>query len=342
MYIYLSFKHIINLYLLRTSVFAFNGSAASFADLAASMQGALDENLIRLDSDQLTGEIRRAEIDGHLSVIDWTLNLKEGCTFRNQFVPDPEGWSHLLTYFFDPAYPAITFRAPDQPGFISGTPTLLILAKASELEFSYPPASNIRCISIALTERWLQKQTSNIKSYRPAGDALLLALRNVTCRPLSRGELFFAKELYNEFHGPAHSLLIRTHVYNLLAVLYRHLNLQGRNAERRRENPVIWQVEKELLQHLHTAPPSIDDLARKFFLSASTLQRHFKSVFGMNAYEYYLRKKMDEAKKLLRSGQSVNTVSYALGYESVSHFIRIFKKMVGENPGRYKKISGFL
>jgi AraC-like DNA-binding protein len=324
------------------AVFTFNGSADSLAEFAASVQGRLEGDLVRIDRKELSGDVRRATIDNGLSVINCTLTTREACTFRNKFI-SPEGERcYLLTYFFEPAYSSIVCLGESRQIFTGSAPALLIMARTADLEFNYPAGVSIRCVSIALTEKWLEHQAVDLKDHHPVSDFILRSVHSIIHRSLSRGELFFSKELYSEFHGQANSLLIRTHVYNLLSVLYRHIAYQARHAERRRGNPVIWQVEKELLRYLQGTPPSIDDLARKFFLSPSTLQRHFKSVFGINAYEYYLRKKMEEAKKLLRSGQSVNAVSYALGYESVSHFIRIFKKIVGANPGKFKKMEGLL
>jgi len=320
-------------------VFAFNGSDDSFAGFAASVQGSLEGNLIHINTPQLWGEVRRADLDQGLSVIHWTLQTRETVTFRNLHTP-VEQHSFIFTYYFEPDQAVITFNSGGRQSFVNNLPGLLVFSRPTEVDITYAPGTSVRSVSLVFTESWLLQQTSGLRDQHPIGDYMVKSIENTAYRPLSKGELFFSKELYHEFSGSANSLLIRAHVYNLLAVLYRQLSVQARHVERRRDNPIIWQVEKELLQHIHNTPPGIEELARKFFMSPSTLQRHFKSVFGMNAYEYYLRKKMDEAKKLLRAGQSVNTVSYALGYESVSHFIRIFRKIVGENPGRFKKTDG--
>ena len=50
-----------------------------------------------------------------------------------------------------------------------------------------------------------------------------------------------------------------------------------------------------------------------------------------------INEKIEEAKKLLRySTKSLSAISTYLGFSSQSHFSRVFKKYVGENPSVYR------
>ena len=99
----------------------------------------------------------------------------------------------------------------------------------------------------------------------------------------------------------------------------------------------IRQVEERLLQSLEDMLPSQKELAKEFALSESTLKRHFKAVFGKTMYEYYLEKKMDLARKLLQEKKvTVSETAYMLGYEKVSAFISMFKKVHKVLPGSLK------
>jgi AraC-like DNA-binding protein len=99
----------------------------------------------------------------------------------------------------------------------------------------------------------------------------------------------------------------------------------------------IRQVEQRLIHSLEDMLPPQRQLAREFALSESTLKRHFKAVYGKTMYEYYLEKKMELAKRLLQEKKiSVTETAYMLGYEKVSAFISMFKKVHKVLPGSLK------
>jgi AraC-like DNA-binding protein len=99
----------------------------------------------------------------------------------------------------------------------------------------------------------------------------------------------------------------------------------------------IREVEQRLVHSLEDMLPPQRQLAREFALSESTLKRHFKAVYGKTMYEYYLEKKMELAKRLLQERKiSVTETAYMLGYEKVSAFISMFKKVHKVSPGSLK------
>ena len=53
--------------------------------------------------------------------------------------------------------------------------------------------------------------------------------------------------------------------------------------------------------------------------------------------QYYVRMKIKEAKKLLRDGFSIATVSEKLNFDEATYFTKVFKKYVGMPPSAYKK-----
>jgi hypothetical protein len=63
----------------------------------------------------------------------------------------------------------------------------------------------------------------------------------------------------------------------------------------------------------------------------------FKILFGINPYDYYLERRFNLAKKLLKQGHKVESVSDLLGYEFVQSFQKEFKRRFGYTPGQYQK-----
>lgn len=47
--------------------------------------------------------------------------------------------------------------------------------------------------------------------------------------------------------------------------------------------------------------------------------------------------RINQAKTLLLQDKNISETGYAVGFESISHFNKVFKKNTGENPGEFKK-----
>ena len=85
---------------------------------------------------------------------------------------------------------------------------------------------------------------------------------------------------------------------------------------------------------------TIESLAVEFGVSASKLKRDFKQLFDTTIYQFYALAKMDEAFRRLKSGQySVTEVGYDLGYQNLSKFAEMFKKVKGISPKEVIKLA---
>ena len=57
----------------------------------------------------------------------------------------------------------------------------------------------------------------------------------------------------------------------------------------------------------------------------------------MTFTEFVNQYRVNQAKNLLLLDNTVTEVCFACGFESLSYFNRIFKKITGENPLQFKK-----
>jgi AraC-like DNA-binding protein len=80
---------------------------------------------------------------------------------------------------------------------------------------------------------------------------------------------------------------------------------------------------------------SPEELSR-FGYSYHYIVAKFRARYGVSPGAYLFSKRMDHAKGLLLSGQSVARVSQALGYSSPYNFSRAFKKHFGYPPSQSK------
>ncbi len=91
-------------------------------------------------------------------------------------------------------------------------------------------------------------------------------------------------------------------------------------------------IEQELCFSL-----SIDQLARDFYISRSTLYRLFMANCGLSPKQYILSRKIELAKLLLtRNVQSIEELASILQFADAKHFGRVFRAQVGVSPASYR------
>jgi AraC-like DNA-binding protein len=88
-------------------------------------------------------------------------------------------------------------------------------------------------------------------------------------------------------------------------------------------------------QHLTEPNFSVTDLADALAMSESTLYRRLAEKADMTPSTLLTQIRIEEAKALLRDGEPVTQVAYAVGYESLSGFSRVFREETGQSPSTY-------
>lgn len=95
---------------------------------------------------------------------------------------------------------------------------------------------------------------------------------------------------------------------------------------------------KEFLDKKYTDKISLDDLCKIIGVSKSYLIRQFKAYTGYSPYEYLLKLRLNEAKTLLiHTNKNINDISFIVGFESVSHFIKYFNQNEKLTPLKFRQ-----
>lgn len=82
---------------------------------------------------------------------------------------------------------------------------------------------------------------------------------------------------------------------------------------------------------------SLEIVAKNCFITVNELCRLFKKHMDSTVAKYILSRRITEAKKLLKNGESVSQTAEKCGFSDYTSFIRAFKRCVGIAPGQYKK-----
>lgn len=78
--------------------------------------------------------------------------------------------------------------------------------------------------------------------------------------------------------------------------------------------------------------PTIEQIAKVTSLNEFSLKTYFKALFGTTIHRFTTQLRMEYAAQMLLENPSVADVAAATGYQSVSHFISVYKKYFGKTP----------
>lgn len=87
-------------------------------------------------------------------------------------------------------------------------------------------------------------------------------------------------------------------------------------------------------------PIKISEIASIVNLSEAAFCRYFKKATKLTYTDFVNQYRINHAKKLLMQNANVTEACYDTGFESLSYFNKIFKKITGENPSAFRKRKG--
>jgi AraC-like DNA-binding protein len=140
------------------------------------------------------------------------------------------------------------------------------------------------------------------------------------------------------FLGITKRLYLQGKVFELMALQLDAMLNQGsevRASSLRADTIARIYYAAEILRSRLEHPPCQTELARQVGVSDRTLQKGFKSVFGMTAFAYLTQHRMKWAKQLLhQSTQTVAEVANLVGYANSAQFAAAFKRHFGISPSQ--------
>jgi two-component system response regulator YesN len=83
---------------------------------------------------------------------------------------------------------------------------------------------------------------------------------------------------------------------------------------------------------------SLNTIAERFFINPYYFSQLFKKKTGENYQNYLIRLRAERAKKLLEETDlKIYEICELVGYSDISHFNKIFKRVIGITPSEYKR-----
>jgi AraC-like DNA-binding protein len=98
----------------------------------------------------------------------------------------------------------------------------------------------------------------------------------------------------------------------------------------------IWKARNFIDEHSEEEV-SLTKIAKLVNISPNHLSDKFKEVTGVNFVDYIARTRTAKASELLdNSNLRISEIAFAVGFQSLSQFNRVFKKLTGKSPSAYR------
>lgn len=98
------------------------------------------------------------------------------------------------------------------------------------------------------------------------------------------------------------------------------------------------------VQYIHehyTGKVTLDDVAKEVYLSSAYFSKIFKEEMHISFKNYLNTMRIDKSKSLLsNSDTQLIEIAGLVGYEDQSYFSKVFKKITGISPGKYRDSRG--
>jgi len=151
-----------------------------------------------------------------------------------------------------------------------------------------------------------------------------------TDRAALKQAFFSGKVLAKPAHDSAIKLL--TIFAQQLATLSNQILIQSENSE----PPVIAKARAYIQEH-QTENLRLGQVAKAVNTSSYYFCKLFKKSAGINFTDYVSRVRIEKSKNLLLNPNlRVSEIAYEVGFQSLTHFNRVFKRILGESPTDYR------
>ena len=85
-------------------------------------------------------------------------------------------------------------------------------------------------------------------------------------------------------------------------------------------------------------PLKLEDFAYLSGRSLASFKRDFNAIYQVSPAQYIKETRLNKAKELLiATDWTIQDIAFSVGFESLSHFSRVFKQAMGQSPLDFRK-----
>lgn len=126
---------------------------------------------------------------------------------------------------------------------------------------------------------------------------------------------------------------------SLYAVLEQYLNNVKLINKSAKESRMVTLISDYVMEH-HTQKLTLSDLAKELGYDYNYMSRYFHNTFNMSFSDFVNVYRMETATNFLENTEeSITSIAFKSGFQSVRAFNSYFKKSTGMSPSQYRKAS---
>jgi len=238
------------------------------------------------------------------------------------YIPQGSGRRHIGQHFSRYEGGELVFIGPNLP----------------HLSFSYEQQGDFEQIVLQLREDFMGEQFLQRPELAAVQQLFLRSQQGLAFGPATRVSV--GATLRHMLTQPAPTRLL-----TLLQLLYQladapdvtelHADM-GMSALQAREQQRLREVYQHIEQH-YVQPITVQEIADLTHLTGPAFCRYFKKMTGQTLTGFLQEYRISQARLLLLQDMPITEVSYAAGFNNLSHFNRTFLKLTGQTPSDYRK-----
>ena len=189
---------------------------------------------------------------------------------------------------------------------------------------------------------WISQEFAEYLSAMFPDDAMELRDHSIPIRTAGTrweflGDLFRNGVLEEEQKRPGWDAAVIGNTMTILAHM-RRAYIERSAGTMKAEKPelldrITAHIEKHYASHI-----TIDDLARQFYVSNSTISHLFKQKMGVSIYRYITQRRLIAAKTLIGQKLPLEEIARQVGFSDYSTFYRAFKQEYGISPRQFAQL----
>ena len=215
---------------------------------------------------------------------------------------------------------------------------VLIGPNIPHLNFDYGLMTDYHQIVVQLKENFLADSLANTPEFTGISQLFKRSVYGISFRGESKKlAISILKEIQNL--DSFHQMIKMLEVFNILAHSgeYKLLN-QADTSVKLFLNDKLRMANIYSYIHLHYHEHAdVNEMAETLNLSTAAFCRYFKKQTNMTFTEFVNQYRINQAKTLLLQENTVSEVCYSVGFQILSYFNKLFKKLTGQGPMEFRK-----
>lgn len=191
---------------------------------------------------------------------------------------------------------------------------------------------------VAFSDIWIRNYPENTLPLTKDSECILHAAGDFYQKLF---KISASMEAENAVRQPGYSHMMKSYLVQMILLIIREQSGPitagpGYTFKTTNKKYVVEQILNYFEDH-YSEKISLDQIAENMYLSPFYISKVFKSETGDTPINRLIDIRLEKAKELLETGESIQEVAAMVGYEDAYHFSKLFKKRYGISPSKVRK-----